>query len=229
MIRDIIDYFRGDITFLDVLISTCATLFVLFCTLPVHEFAHAKVATWLGDDTPRLTGRLTLNPFKHLDPIGSAMILIAGFGYAKPVQVNMRRFKNPRGGMALTAIAGPLSNILTAFLFLLIYGILNVFQQRSGSYILLSIMAFFSFAAIINIGLGIFNLLPIPPLDGSRILTLLIPGKYYYKVMQNERYIMIAVLVLIFTGVLTKPLQYLSGLVYALLSLAASGIVGLFV
>ncbi|HOD03011.1 MAG: putative zinc metalloprotease [Firmicutes bacterium ADurb.Bin300] len=228
MIRDFFNYLQGEMTFLEVLISLCAVLFVLFCTLPIHEFAHAKVATWLGDQTPRLSGRLTLNPFRHLDPIGSLMILLVGFGYAKPVQVNMRNFKNPRGGMALTAIAGPLSNIIAAFFFMLIYNILLFFYVSSQSPVIASIMMFLSFAAIINISLGVFNLLPIPPLDGSRILTLLIPARHYYKVMQYERYIMIGVLVLIFTGVLSTPLTRLSGLVFTGINRVASLIVNLF-
>ena len=228
MIRDFFNYLQGEMTFLEVLISLCAVLFVLFCTLPIHEFAHAKVATWLGDQTPRLSGRLTLNPFRHLDPIGSLMILLVGFGYAKPVQVNMRNFKNPRGGMALTAIAGPLSNIIAAFFFMLIYNILLFFYVSSQSPVIASIMMFLSFASIINISLGVFNLLPIPPLDGSRILTLLIPARHYYKVMQYERYIMIGVLVLIFTGVLSTPLTRLSGLVFTGINRVASLIVNLF-
>ncbi len=229
MIRDFFDYLQGEMTFLELLISLCAILFVLFCTLPIHEFAHAKVATWLGDQTPRLSGRLTINPLKHLDPIGSIMIFLVGFGYAKPVQVNMRNFKNPRGGMALTALAGPLSNIITAFFFMLIYNILLVYFLRGQSPVLASIMTFFSFAAIINISLGVFNLLPIPPLDGSRLLTLLIPARHYYKIMQYERYIMIGVLVLIFTGVLSTPLMWLSGFVFTGINRISSLIVNLFV
>lgn len=228
MIKELFGYFRGDVSFLEMLISLCAIIFVLFCTLPIHEWAHAKVATMLGDDTPRLTGRLTINPLKHLDPIGSLMILLVGFGYAKPVQVNMRNFKNPRVGMAITAFAGPLSNLIMSFLFLLLFNIFSVFYIKSGAAILNSMMVFFSFAAIINIGLGVFNLLPIPPLDGSRILTLLIPSKYYYKIMQYERYIMYAVLFLIFTGVLTKPLSVLVRLIYLLISKFSFNIVALF-
>lgn len=229
MFRNFISYLQGDMSFLEVLISLCSVIFVLFCTLPIHEYAHAKVATWLGDDTPRLTGRLTLNPLKHLDPFGSILILLFGFGYAKPVQVNMRNFKNPRGGMALTAIAGPLANILTAFIFMLIYNIIAIFYMRNLSYVLLSIMLFFRFATTINIWLGVFNLLPIPPLDGSRILGLLIPSKYYYKIMQYERYIMIITLILIFTGVLLTPLSFLANAVYSGINTATAWIVNLFV
>ena len=105
---------------IDVLIGLCASAFVVFCTMPIHEYAHALVATKLGDDTPRLSGRLTLNPMAHIDILGAAMILLVGFGYAKAVPVNPRNFKNPKAGMALTAAAGPISNILMSFIFILL-------------------------------------------------------------------------------------------------------------
>lgn len=185
--------------------------FVVFCTMPVHEYAHALTATKLGDQTPRLTGRLTLNPIAHIDWLGAAMILLVGFGYAKPVRVNPRNFKNPKKGMALTAIAGPVSNILMAAVFILLMNIITLF----GTGLLIqAFFLFFNFAASVNIGLAIFNLIPIPPLDGSRILQLIIPDKYYFKFMQYERYIIIAVFALIFFGVLDKPLSFLNGLLY---------------
>ena len=105
---------------IDVLIGLCASAFVVFCTMPIHEYAHALVATKLGDDTPRLSGRLTLNPMAHIDILGAAMILLVGFGYAKAVPVNPRNFKNPKAGMALTAAAGPISNLLMSIIFILL-------------------------------------------------------------------------------------------------------------
>ena len=101
----------------DLVVGVLSSLFVVFCTLPVHEFAHAFVADKLGDGTARMNGRLTMNPFAHLDPWGCLMIVLAGFGYARPVPVNMRNFKNPKAGMAVVALAGPVSNLLMALIF----------------------------------------------------------------------------------------------------------------
>jgi Zn-dependent protease len=195
----------------EIIISLFAMVFVVFCTLPIHEYAHALVATKLGDQTARLSGRLTINPLAHLDIIGSLMILFVGFGYAKPVPVNPRNFKNPKVGMALTAIAGPIANIIMAIIFILLKDIVMLVPVKSQfPYVMLSaVYTFLYFAAYINIGLAVFNLLPIPPLDGSRILQLLIPDKYYFKFAQYERYIVIVVFVLIIVGVLDKPLAFL--------------------
>lgn len=200
---------------MELIILFFARLFVVFCTLPVHEYAHALVATKLGDQTARLSGRLTLNPMAHIDWIGALMIFIVGFGYAKPVPVNARNFKNSKQGMALTAIAGPLANVLMAMLFLLLMHITALFN---ASLIVSAFYAFFNYAALINIGLAVFNLLPIPPLDGSRILQLLIPDKYYFKFAQYERYIVIVVFALIVFGVLDKPLSFLQSLMYGALN-----------
>ena len=115
----IFDLFRNGFS-IDLLMNLLARVFVVFCTLPVHEYAHALVATKLGDDTARLKGRLTLAPLAHIDVMGAVMIFLVGFGYAKPVPVNPRRFKNPRAGMALTALAGPLSNIIMALIFMIL-------------------------------------------------------------------------------------------------------------
>lgn len=206
------DLIRGGHSMLEILAGVFASLFVVFCTLPFHEYAHAFVATKLGDQTARLSGRLSLNPMRHIDPLGALMIVLVGFGYAKPVPVNPRNFKNPKVGMALTALAGPCANLLMAIVFLLLKNIILLFPTSNP--IVLALAYFFIFAASINIGLAVFNLLPIPPLDGSRILQLIIPSKYYFKFLQYERYVVIVVFVLLLTGILSRPLGYLQTLLY---------------
>lgn len=206
------DLIRGGHSMLEILAGVFASLFVVFCTLPFHEYAHAFVATKLGDQTARLSGRLSLNPMRHIDPLGALMIVLVGFGYAKPVPVNPRNFKNPKVGMALTALAGPCANLLMATVFLLLKNIILLFPTSNP--IVLALAYFFIFAASINIGLAVFNLLPIPPLDGSRILQLIIPSKYYFKFLQYERYVVIVVFVLLLTGILSRPLGYLQTLLY---------------
>ncbi len=208
----LLDILRGNGDVLSLLITFFSRLFVIFCTMPVHEYAHALIATKLGDQTPRLSGRLTLNPMAHISPLGAIMIFLCGFGYAKPVNVNPRNFKDAKKGMAFTAIAGPISNLIMGFLFIFIA---TLFSQMlyNNTTIAYAIYTFLIFAGTVNVNLAVFNLLPIPPLDGSRILQLLIPTKYYYKFMQYERYIVLVVFVLILTGVLSTPLSILSNLI----------------
>ncbi len=218
----IFDLFSGDFDFLDLLVKLFSRLFVVFCTMPIHEYAHALIATKLGDQTARLSGRLTLNPMAHISPIGAIMIFLCGFGYAKPVPVNPRNFKDSKKGMALTAIAGPISNLIMGFIFILISAVVTFFMARAqNATILNAIWIFVYYAAAINVNLAVFNLLPIPPLDGSRILQLLIPAKYYYKFLEYERYIVIVVFVLILTGILSGPLSAISGAILSLFQFIA--------
>ncbi len=182
-----------------------ASLFVVFCTMPVHECAHAFMANRLGDSTARLSGRMSLNPMRHIDPMGAVMLVLIGFGYAKPVPVNPRNFKNPKAGMALTALAGPVANLLMAVVFIFLQ---NLVGMLPASNVLASaVYTFLLYAAIINLQLAVFNLIPIPPLDGSRLLQLLIPSKYYYKFLRYERYIVLVVFLLLFLGVLSGPIS----------------------
>ncbi len=216
MLFDIMDYIRSG-QYEMIFIQAASILFVIFCTLPVHEYAHAWMAVKLGDETPRYAGRLTLKPMAHIDPIGAIMIFLVGFGYAKPVPVNMNNLKNGRKSFALVALAGPVSNLIMAFIFLFFRAVVDVlYLKLSLPVAVYTVLAyFFLYAASINISLAVFNLLPIPPLDGSRIFNLILPRKYYYTLMRYERYIMIAVFVLIWTGILTTPLSWLSGFVYS--------------
>lgn len=188
---------------------------VLFTALPVHECAHAWVASKLGDNTARYQGRITLNPMKHLDLFGSLAMLLVGFGWAKPVPINPRNFKNRKVGMAISSLAGPVSNILMAYIFIIIYKVVG-FLGYVNNFDTVKIMQVISYIVILNIGLGIFNLLPIPPLDGSRIATLFLPSRTYFKIMQYEQYIFIGMIIIIFSGILDRPLAFLQ---YGLLNI----------
>lgn len=187
-------------------------VFTCFCVFPVHEYAHAWMATRLGDNTARLSGRLTLNPMAHLSPMGTIMMFLFGFGYAKPVPVNIRNFKNRKRDFALTALAGPVSNLLMALIYGFIANLFIYFDTGTSSILHIAIL-FMQYAAMINVYLAVFNLIPIPPLDGSRILTAVLPDHIYYKIMQYERFIMIGLIVLLFSRVLYIPLDWLSSYV----------------
>ncbi len=203
-----------------VLLSRC---FVLFFCCPFHEMAHAYAAHKLGDDTAEKQGRLTANPFAHLTPIGSIMILLVGIGYANPVPVNpfrMSKAKNPKQGMAITAFAGPVANVLMGFISVCFYYLFAIISAKSGdTAFLIYIQTFFYYAASVNIMLAVFNLIPIPPLDGSKILSGILPDKVYYKYMQYERYAMIALLVILITGILDRPISWLSNILMTVISL----------
>ncbi len=201
--------------FLTLIFSFLSYAMIILVALPVHELAHGLMADKLGDNTARWNGRLTMNPFAHMDPIGTVMIFLLGFGYAKPVPVNPRNFRNYKTGMLLTALAGPLSNLLMAFVSLatlrLVYAIVPV-----G--ILYSILNIFlvTFAQI-NVGLAIFNLLPIPPLDGFRIVANVLPARWTYFVDRYQMMITFGVMLLIFSGALDLPLQFLIDHVFVFL------------
>lgn len=196
------------------IISLCVRIFIIFCILPVHECAHAFVAHKLGDETAKLSGRMTLSPLAHIDPYGAILMVIAGVGWAKAVPVNMRNLKtkNKKLGMALVSFAGPLSNIIMALLFMFLMCIVAFFFEVTN--LTQAIYTFLYLAASLNVTLAVFNLIPVPPLDGSRLITLIIPDKYYYQIMKYERYIGLAFMVLILFGALDTPLNYLSNFIF---------------
>jgi len=165
----------------------------LLC-ITVHELAHGYTAYKLGDSTAKDLGRLTLNPIKHIDPIGLLMMLLMRFGWAKPVPVNMQNFKHPKWYMAITALAGPVSNILLAILMFLLLGFFAM--MLTGFTAGPAIIELVSNTIYISIALAVFNMLPIPPLDGSKVLFSLLPESYYYKLMRYEKFGMIALLVI---------------------------------
>ncbi|MGN0609769.1 MAG: site-2 protease family protein [Oscillospiraceae bacterium] len=193
------------------LMSFAVRLIVLAVAFPVHESAHALTAHWLGDDTAKNQGRITLNPMKHISLWGALFMLFTGVGAANPVPINARNFKKPKVGMAVSSLAGPLSNLILAYLSMLVYRILYIISYFKGFdwSILLYV---FQYGAILNIGLAVFNLLPIPPLDGSRILTLVLPENKYFGIMKYEKYIFAVLFVVMFTGLLDKPLSFLSSI-----------------
>ena len=191
-------------------------LFVVPCVLialTFHEFAHGYMAYKLGDPTAKNFGRLTLNPLKHLDPIGTICMIFFHFGWAKPVPINSRYFKKPRRDMALTAAAGPIMNFILALFGMLVCRILTkifvAFPAQSDFvyYIQYAALTLFSYFHMLNLSLGVFNLIPIPPLDGSRRFYIFLPPKWYFGVMKYEKYIQLALLVLLWTGLLSRPLS----------------------
>lgn len=186
---------------------------VLLISLTVHEFSHGYAAYKLGDPTAKNAGRLTLNPLKHLDPIGTLMMLVAHIGWAKPVPVNPRNFANPKHDMVKVGIAGPLSNIMLAFIFVVPMYVMNVEMQLGNvGEVGRWFFTFFYLMYRVNLTLAIFNLLPIPPLDGSKVFGGILPDRYYYKMMQYERYIGIAFLLIIVfePGILSGVFEVLS-------------------
>jgi Zn-dependent protease len=168
----------------------------MLISFPVHECAHAFAAYKLGDSTAKDMGRLTLNPLKHLDLFGTVLMLFAGFGWAKPVPINPNNFKNRKTGFAISSLAGPLSNIILAFLFMIIYriavtAVLGRALDNTGNMIVYGLEQ----AVIINMVLGVFNMIPIPPLDGSRIFSVVLPERQYFMIMKYERIIFIVLFI----------------------------------
>ena len=187
---------------IDLLLSVAA---ILLC-LTVHETCHGLAAWALGDPTAKRLHRLSLNPIRHIDPFGALMMLVAGFGWAKPVPVDPRYFRKPKLGMAVTALAGPVSNLVMAYMALLLRAVLLVFYHP-GSALLEGLVGFCETLAVLNVGLGIFNLIPFPPLDGSKVLGAFLPDRAYFQLMRYERWGMLLLMVLLWLGVFSAPLS----------------------
>ena len=171
----------------------------VFLCLTIHETCHGLAAYALGDPTAKSMPRLSLNPLRHIDWIGLCMMFFCGFGWAKPVPVDPRYFRKPKQGMALTALAGPVSNLLLALLLLLCSRLIYDFAPYSDLWNL--VFGFLLDTVVLSIGLGVFNLVPIPPLDGSKVLAAFLPDRTYFQLMRYERYGMLLLIFLSFQGV----------------------------
>ena len=180
------------------LVMLQSLLGVLLC-LTVHETCHGLAAYALGDPTAKKMHRLSFNPLHHIDWLGLASMLICGFGWAKPVPVDMRYFKNPKAGMAATALAGPVSNFLLSLLMLFLASLLLSFAPATG--FTLWLLSFLMITARLSVGLGLFNLVPVPPLDGSKVLFALLPERAYLTLMRYERFGMLVLLLLVWLDV----------------------------
>lgn len=207
-------YLLGGSDALTIMMSFFSILVVLLVATPVHECAHGWMAKLLGDDTAENSGRLTLNPIHHLDPMGTICMLLFGIGWGKPVPVNPSRCRKVKGktAMALTALAGPVSNVLLALVFMIIYKVVfyTCGTVNNISYFLAALI----FIIDINLYLAVFNLIPIPPFDGSRIMLAFLPTKLYFSIMKYERVIMVAIMLLLWSGILSIPLQIISNWIF---------------
>lgn len=180
----------------------------LLC-ITVHETCHGLTAYWMGDSTAKNQGRLSLNPLRHVDLMGLVMMALVHFGWAKAVPIDPRNFKNPRTGMALTALAGPVSNVLLALIALILRAVVLAVSTVYTSAVWYYLSVFFTYMAILSTGLAVFNLFPVPPLDGSKVLFAVLPDRWYWTLMQYERYGMILMGILLLTNVLDTPLMFL--------------------
>lgn len=199
-----------------------ARLIVLMTAIPVHEFAHAWAAEKMGDSTARYSRRLSLNPLDHIDPIGALMILLIGIGFARPVPIDSRNFRDHKMGTIVTSLAGPASNILMALICMIVAKLLRVAFLATQFGFLVGIYQVISFMVNVNLMLAAFNLLPIPPLDGWHAICPLLPRELYWKIAAYEHQIVWLVLILVWFGAFNGILGALSSLLYMLLNAMTS-------
>ncbi|MFR7485166.1 MAG: site-2 protease family protein [Acutalibacter sp.] len=188
-----------------VLAQVLSVVFVILCILPLHEFAHGWVANKLGDPTAKLEGRLTLNPLASVDPMGALALILFGFGWAKPVPVNSRYFKHPKRDMAITALAGPVSNLLAALVGAVLVVVMEVFAPYNGvTQFIYNVLYYY---VVVNISLAVFNLIPLPPLDGSRIVAAFLSDRAMYTYYRYQNIFVLIMFLLLFSGAMSGPLS----------------------
>lgn len=195
--------------------------------MSIHEVAHGLVSYWMGDPTAKMEGRLSLNPFKHVDWAGLVCLLFFGFGWAKPVPIDSRYYKDAKTGIIWTSFAGPVANFLLSFICVFIYYALYKFAPQfmftsTGDFI----SSVLSYTGLISTGFGIFNLIPIPPLDGSKVVFSFLPDDKYYKFIEGAPWMNFLFIALIFTGILNMPLGMLRAQMIQFFEMVAKMILG---
>ena len=201
---------------LDTLIYVVPAIII---TVTLHELAHGWVSYKFGDPTPKLDGRLSLNPLHHLDPIGTIALLLVGFGWAKPVHIDPRYYKDAKTGIVWTAFAGPLMNFIIAFVAIFLFNLLlkvpvSIFSSEIMTRIFIYLIYLMQYTALISLGQAIFNLIPLPPLDGSKILYGVLPDSVYFNIMKYENWLSMILFLVLFSGVLNGPLVSIRTIVF---------------